>query len=63
MKPGVTTAPSASITRFAASVTRPIRAIRPPEIATSAEKPGIPLPSITRPPRITRSNAMERASQ
>jgi hypothetical protein len=56
MKPGVTMAPSASITRRAASVTRPMRAMRPSWMATSARKPGMPLPSTTVPPRTTRSN-------
>src|SRR5664279_2532482 len=54
--PGATTSPSASITCCAASPgRRPIAVTLPPYTATSAGRPGSPVPSTTRPPRISRS--------
>src|SRR5690242_14979359 len=60
MKPGATTRPEASIVLRAASFTSPTAAILEPEMATSARRPGAPVPSTTRPLRITRSCAMRR---
>src|SRR5688500_12399425 len=53
--PGVTSAPSASIVRFAAPSPCPTATIVPPAIATSAVRAGPPVPSMTVPPRTTRS--------
>jgi len=56
MKPGATIFPCASIVCFAgAPARRPIAAIRPSRMATSAAYQGEPVPSITRPLAITRS--------
>src|SRR5947207_14874911 len=54
MKPGATAQPDASSSR---SPTRfcPISWITPSAIATSATRPGAPLPSTTAPPRMTMS--------
>ncbi len=57
-KPGVTTCPSASISRAPRSSTRPTRAMRSPTMPTSATKDPRPEPSTTRPPRITTSYAI-----
>ena len=54
-KPGVTSLSVASITRCAASETSLTAVIRSPLMATSALKPGLPVPSITVPLRMTRS--------
>src|SRR5450631_3078604 len=54
MKPGVTAQPEASTTR-APSRLVPIWVITPSAIATSAARPGAPLPSNTVPPRTTMS--------
>src|SRR5437016_3682940 len=62
MKPGATTRSAASITVAAPSVTRPISAIVPPEIATSARRAGAPVPSTSMPFLITRSWAMTSSS-
>src|SRR5713226_5710722 len=59
MKPGATTRSAASITVAAPSVTRPISAILPPVMATSARRAGAPVPSTTAPFLITRSWAMK----
>src|SRR5262245_52581681 len=58
MKPGETIRPSASSVRAAGVVTRPISTMRPSETPMSAAKRGLPEPSTTVPPRITRSSAM-----
>ena len=62
MKPGETTCPVASMT-VATSVSgtaarSPIAAIRSPMTPTSDILAGAPLPSISSPPRSTRSNAI-----
>ena len=57
-KPGVTTCPSASISRRPGPSTRPTSTILSPSTATSPVHPGAPVPSTTVPPRITRSCAM-----
>src|SRR3954464_4667894 len=54
-KPGVTRAPSASISRLARPSTVPTSVTTPSLIATSAVRPGDPLPSPTVPALITRS--------
>src|SRR4051812_2962360 len=54
MKPGATTQPPASSSSSPRSF-GPISRMTPSEIATSASRPGVPLPSTTVPPRITRS--------
>src|SRR5690348_7673811 len=53
--PGVTSAPSASMVRFASPSPCPIATIFPFAIATSAVRVGPPVPSTTVPPRTTRS--------
>src|SRR5437588_2684999 len=53
--PGVTSRPSASISRRAGPSTRPTSVMRPPDTATSAVRAGPPVPSTTVPPLITRS--------
>src|SRR4051794_25498287 len=53
--PGVTSRPSASTVRTAVPPTRPTSVTTPPCTATSAVRPGAPVPSTTVPPRITRS--------
>src|SRR5207249_9407281 len=59
MKPGATYVPDASIARsHFARPRRPTRAIFPPRIPTSATRHGEPVPSRTRPPRMTTSNAI-----
>src|SRR6266851_3943912 len=63
MKPGATTRPAASITVAAPSVTRPISAILPPVMATSARRAGAPVPSTSMPFLINRSWAMESSSR
>ena len=57
MKPGVTTHPDASSSRSPCSAV-PISEMRPPVMATSARRPGAPVPSTTVPPRITMSAAI-----
>src|SRR5215211_3895207 len=54
MKPGVTAQPDASSSRSPRRF-GPISWITPSAIATSAARPGVPLPSKTVPPRITTS--------
>src|SRR5438477_10938037 len=54
MKPGATAQPDASSSRSPRSF-GPISRITPPVIATSAARPGAPLPSKTVPPRMTNS--------
>src|SRR5450631_1801355 len=61
MNPGVTTWPEASSSRWP-DRPGPISAIRSPSIARSAGRPGAPVPSMTVPPRITRSCAIPRTS-
>src|SRR5215813_5453121 len=62
MSPGATTCPRASITRRAGRAERgSTAAIRPSSTATSASRPGAPLPSMTRPPRISRSSMVSLA--
>ena len=57
MNPGATTSPCASMRRVAgASASRPIAAIRPLRIPTSAAYQGEPVPSTTRPLTMTTSN-------
>lgn len=58
MKPGDTTRPAASISRAPRSLIRPTDAMRPPAIATSAYRQGLPVPSTTLPLRMTRSNGV-----
>src|SRR3989475_8760595 len=59
MKPGATYVPEASIARsHFARPRRPTRAIFPPRIPMSATRDGEPVPSSTRPPRMTTSNAI-----
>src|ERR1700752_5106432 len=53
--PGVTRAPSASIVSRAVPLTCPTSVTNPSVIATSAVRPGSPVPSTTVPPLITRS--------
>ncbi len=55
-KPGVTILPSASISFFPFSSTFPISTIRSSFTATSAVKAWEPVPSMTEPPLITKSN-------
>src|SRR5882672_2153065 len=62
MKPGATTRSAASITVAPPSVTRPISAILPPVMATSARRAGAPVPSTSIPFLITRSWVMESSS-
>src|SRR5258705_7921812 len=54
MKPGATAQPDAS-NSVSPSRPGPISWITPPAIATSATRPGAPLPSTTVPPRMTMS--------
>src|SRR3954470_4854116 len=54
--PGVTSAPAASIDSRDPVVSFPISTIVPSRIPTSADRPGVPKPSITVPPRKTRSS-------
>ena len=58
MKPGVTTHPDASSSR-PPSRPVPIPESRPSVTATSAARPEVPVPSITVPPRITMSAAID----
>src|SRR3989449_2317938 len=59
MKPGATYVPEASIARsHFARPRRPTRAIFPPRIPMSATRHREPVPSSTRPPRMTTSNAI-----
>src|SRR5256886_6570449 len=59
MKPGATYVPEASIARsHFARPRRPTRAIFPPRIPMSATRHGEPVPSSTRPRRMTTSNAI-----
>src|SRR2546427_566691 len=59
MKPGATHVPETSIARsHFARPSRPTRAIFPPLIPMSATRHGEPVPSSTRPPRMTTSNAI-----
>ena len=56
MKPGATTSPLASISRFALPAgTRPTATIWSPRIATSPWNHGLPVPSTILPLRMTRS--------
>src|SRR5262249_21010826 len=57
MKPGATAHPDASSSRSPRRF-GPISTIAPPAIATSAARPGAPLPSTTVPPRMTISADM-----
>src|SRR5579875_2506519 len=58
IKPGLTTSPSAAMTRRASPTSPlPMAAMRPPRTATSATVPGRPLPSMTSPPRIRMSQS------
>src|SRR5215213_9672319 len=54
-KPGVTRRPAASISVRPGSVNSPTALITSPSTATSAGRLGAPVPSTTRPLRITRS--------
>src|SRR5438270_9642998 len=54
-KPGVTSAPSASISSRPRPSTRPTSVMMPSVIPTSAVRADAPVPSTTVPPRITRS--------
>src|SRR5438132_9086400 len=54
-KPGVTIRPFASTSACAPPEMAPIAAIRDPVTPTSASNGSLPVPSTTRPPRITRS--------
>jgi tripartite-type tricarboxylate transporter receptor subunit TctC len=54
-QPGVTSAPSATISRRPRPALPPTWLMRPPSTATSPAKRGAPLPSTTVPPRMTRS--------
>src|ERR1700674_1161602 len=56
MNPGVTTLPVASMTLAASPGTSPIATTRSPWMPTSARWRVAPVPSITSPPRITRSS-------
>src|SRR5262245_1214163 len=58
MKPGVTAQPDASSSRAASPRFVPIALITPSVIATSATRPGAPVPSNTVPPRTTISAAI-----
>ena len=56
MKPGETVSPRASITRAAAALpSRPMSTMRPPRMPRSAASHGLPLPSRTRPLRMSTS--------
>src|SRR5690349_5996320 len=55
-KPGVTSAPSASISRVAVSSIWPTATIVPSDTPTSAVRLGSPVPSMSVPPRMIRSN-------
>src|SRR6478735_10048365 len=59
MKPGVTTWPSASMSVAPRSLIRPIRAIRPSTMPTSARNGARPVPSTTVPLRMTVSKLMD----
>src|SRR5207253_6561608 len=59
MKPGATSWPAASSSRLPRRP-GPTSAMRPSLMATSASNEGAPVPSTTRPPRMTRSAAMAR---
>src|SRR5688572_26215511 len=58
-KPGVTSAPEASIDSRASEVTLPISSIRPPRMPMSAAAPEDSSPSRTVPPRMTRSSMLQ----
>src|SRR6266446_1525117 len=58
MNPGDTTQSEASMVCPALPLMRPISTIFPAATATSACRPGAPVPSMTRPFRISRSYAM-----
>src|SRR5690349_24635600 len=58
VKPGVTSAPSALISRRPRPSLSPTCVMMPPVMATSAVRGGPPFPSATVPPRITRSKAL-----
>src|SRR5512147_1029433 len=58
-KPGITSAPDASISSRAAEDTLPTSSILPLRMPTSAVTPGVPRPSNTVPPRMTRSSILE----
>src|SRR2546423_5026633 len=55
-KPGVTSAPSGSVSRVAVSSIWPTAAIFPSTTPTSAVRRGSPVPSMSVPPRMIRSN-------
>ena len=55
-EPGQTTSPSTSIVRRAGSSSAPTATMRSPRMPTSARNHGLPVPSITRPPRMARSS-------
>src|SRR5689334_2385373 len=58
MKPGATTRPRASIDRAAVrSPSRPMAAIFPPRMPTSATNDGLPVPSTMRPSRMRMSKS------
>src|SRR5688572_13888452 len=58
MKPGATTLPAASITRFASPARPPTATTRPPTIDTSPRRPGNPEPSTIKPLEMTRSSTV-----
>src|SRR5437868_5957218 len=58
MKPGATARPFASMTCLASPATRPISAMRPSAMATSALTGASPEPSYTVPPRMRMSKLM-----
>src|SRR5438309_975268 len=58
MNPGVTAQPSASSARSPRRL-GPISVTTPPAMATSQTRPGAPVPSITVPPRMTRSAVID----
>src|SRR5688500_8876786 len=62
MKPGATMRPRASMRRpAAASCAAPTKTMRPSRTPTSASKRGLPVPSMTVPPQISRSKASDPA--
>src|SRR6056297_3077286 len=61
--PGITSAPSASISRSALPSTVPTSAMTPPRTATSAVRTSEPVPSMTEPLRMIRSKSAMRQSR
>ncbi len=59
MNPGATMWPSASISSRPRPSISPTAAMRSATIATSPRTPGVPVPSTTSPPRMTRSNSAD----